>query len=374
MQMVAHGWLVLELTDSPFYLGLVGTVGSLPVFLLSLPSGVIADRFNKREIIIVTQTLAMVEAFILAALTYYGLIQVWHVLVLSACLGVVRALDVPARQAITIELVGKDDLLNGIALNSFAFNGARIVGPAAAGVVVAAFGTAMCFFINGISYIAAVVGLLMMRPSSVRTTSDHRPMFTQIREGIGYARREPVIQHLLILTAVASVFVFQYATIMPAFARDVFGVGARGLGVLMSGAGIGALISAVSVASLGHKIKRGVLMAVGSVLVPLGLVAFSQCPDYHLSIFCLALVGLGQMLFLAVSNSVIQMQTPDHLRGRILALRAFVFLGLAPVGAFQLGTLAEYVGVRESILMGGAIALCASLYFTIRHQHIRSAD
>jgi MFS family permease len=213
----------------------------------------------------------------------------------------------------------------------------------------------------------------MMRPASIRASRGGSPILDQIKEGIRHARQEPVIKPLLILTATGSVFVFQYATIMPSFAKSVFNVGAEGLGVLMSGAGVGALISAVSVASLGHRFRRGTLMVTGSILLPVGLIAFSQCPGYHLSVVCLALVGLGQMLFLAVSNSVIQTQTPDHLRGRILALRTFVFLGLAPLGAFQVGTLAEYIGVREAILLGGVTTLAVSLYFAVRHKAVRSA-
>lgn len=373
MQNVAQGWLVFDLTHSKFYLGLVGAMGTLPVLLLTLPSGVIADRFNKRKITIVTQSAAMVLAFALAALAYTGVIEPWHIVAIAALSGAVNALDIPARQSLTIELVGKEDLLNAVALNSSAFNGARIVGPAVAGVILATSGAAACFLFNGISYLAVIVGLAMIRSSRLRAGSSAKPMLAEIREGLHFARGHALIRDLLLMTAVASIFALQYSTLMPALAKDVLGVGPEGLGILMAAAGLGALSAALAVAGIGHRFRQGTIVTVGSILAPVGLVALSMSHSYPVSIVCLVLVGFGMMMFLAVSNSIVQTASPDALRGRMLSVRTLVFMGLAPIGSLQIGVAAQYLGVQPSLRIGGMICIVAAVCFAVRSTAVRGA-
>jgi len=369
MQNVAQGWLVFDLTGSKLYLGIVGAAGTLPMLFLALPGGVIADRFNKRRIVIVTQTLALVQALILGLLAVTHLVKPWHIVVLASFSGLVNSLDVPARQAMTVEIVGKPDLMNAVALNSSAFNGARVFGPAIAGVIVAASGAGVCFLINAASYLAVIVSLLVIRPKPLRPSSKEVPMLEQIREGLGYSRRNAVIRDLLILTGVASVFGLQYGTLVPALAKEVLGVGPKQFGLLVSAAGVGAVTAALSIAAFGHLFIPRRIVAVGSILAPVGIIALSTTQSYSFSVACLVVIGFGMMLFLAVSNSIVQVASPDELRGRILSVRTLVFMGLAPLGALQVGWLAQRFGVPRSLEIGGFACLAAALYFALRSRH-----
>lgn len=373
MQGMALGWLLFELTGSRLNLGLLGMVSSLPVLFLTLPLGVVADRFNKRKITILTQSLAMVQAFILAALNFTHRIEVWHIFVLAAFMGIIYAIDVPARQAMVVELVGKDDLLNAVSLNSAVFNITRIIGPAAAGWIVAAYGTANCFLFNGISYIAVVVSLMVIRSTPLRSNYNGESTLSQIREGLALCRKHAVIRHLLILTAVASIFLMQYGTQIPAFAVQIYKVGARGQGMMMSAAGLGAFLAASGIASFAHRFSQGTIVTFGSILAPIGLIAFALSPSYHLALACLVVAGFGVMSLLAVSNSMIQTSSPDNLRGRVMSARTFVFMGFAPFGALQVGAVAQYVGLREAIVIGGVISLGTSVYLALRSDALKSA-
>jgi MFS family permease len=369
MQMVAQGWLVFDLTHSKLYLGVVGAAGTLPLLFLTLPGGVIADRFNKRRITIFTQTLATVQALILGLLAVSHLIRPWHIVLLAVFSGLINSLDIPARQAMTVEIVGKRDLLNAVALNSSAFNGARVIGPALAGILVAVSGAGGCFLINAASYLGVIVSLLIIRPKPLRASSREVSMLAQIREGLGYSRRNAVIRDMLILTGVASIFGLQYGTMMPALAKEVLRVGPQGLGGMMSAAGVGAVAAALSIAAIGHRFVPGRIVALGSILAPAGLVALSMTRSYPVSIACLVFVGFGMMLFLAVSNSIVQVASPDELRGRILSVRTLVFMGLSPFGSLQIGWLAQQFGVQRSLLIGGLSCLATGLYFALRPGH-----
>ena len=371
MQGIAQGWLVFELTGSKLYLGLVGAAATLPMFVCALPSGVMADRFSKRKIVILTQTLMMIHAFVLAMLVYSGAIRPWQILILAALAGMINAMDVPARQAMTIELVGKEDLIYGVALTASAFNGSRIVGPAIAGVIVATRGAGLCFLINALSYLAVIAGLLMIRPTRARASYNGESVIAQIGEGLRYARHNVVIRDLLILTGLSSVFLMQYGTMMPVFAKDVLQVGAQGLGVMMAAAGAGALTAGIAVAVLSHRVRPQRIVAMGSLIAPIGLIAFSQSTIYPLSIACLAVTGFGTMLFLAVSNTLVQTAAPDSLRGRVLSVRVAVFMGLAWLGALQVGAIAQYAGVRNAMLFGGLACLAAALIFVLRSPALR---
>lgn len=373
MQGLALGWLLFEITGSKLQLGALGMASALPVLFLSLPLGVIADRFDKRKITVITQSLAMLQALVLAGLTLSGRIEVWHVYTLAVFLGCVSAIDIPARQSMVIELVGKEDLLNAVSLNSAVFNVTRIIGPAVAGAIVAYYDTGICFLINGLSYIAVIISLLIIRPKSLGVCYNGESMLAQICEGLHHVRREPLVLNLLFLTAVASIFAMQYQTQMPAFAVEVYKVGAKGQGMLMSAAGLGALSAAAAVAAFGHRYRQGTIITFGSLLAPVGLMAFALAPNFLIALVCLVVTGFGVMTFFAVSNSLIQTSSPDGLRGRIMSARTFVFMGLAPFGAMQIGVCAQYFGVREAVLIGGAMFFLTSLYVALRSGIVRQA-
>ena len=372
MQSMAQGWLVFDLTDSNLYLGLVTGMGQLPVLLLTLHAGVIADRFNKRRIVIFTQTGLMLSALGLAAVGYCGLIRPWHIFVFAVINGCLNAFDMPARQSMMMEIVGKDDLVNALALNSSAFNGARLVGPALAGITIAAWGARFCFLLNGISYAAVIVALLMVRGVKFRTSSGEGSMLRDIVEGLRYALSQAVIRDILILTAAASIFALQYPSQMPAFAKQVLHLGPGGLGALVSAAGLGALIAALTFAALGHRIRLQTMITVGALLTPVAIMALSFSRSLPMALACLVCAGFGLMMFLAVSNSVIQMASPDRLRGRMLAVRTLVFIGLAPLGALQIGLMAQYLGVAQSLRIGASACLLVALYFTFRSKAVRA--
>lgn len=384
MQTVGQGWLVWELTHNKAILGWVAMAGTFPSLAFSLFAGVVADRFIKRKVVIITQTLAMLQAFILAFLTLTGHIEVWHIITLSIFGGIAGAFDMPARHSMIIELVGKDDFLNATALGSSAFNGARFVGPAIAGAVLAAYGSGICFLVNAISYVAVIISLLIMRPAyRTESVQNGNSVLMQIWEGVLYIGKTRLLRDLMIMTAIATIFATQYSVLMPAFASETLHRGPQGYGALLSAAGVGALIAALSVAALGHRFRPGMLILTGSFLVPVGLIVFALSPghefsigplnvtNYHLALACLVFVGFGGMLFMAVSNSVVQSHAPDQLRGRVVAFRALIIAGVAPViGAGQVSAIAQKIGIQPAILMGALVCLVSSIYFLIRSRHI----
>jgi len=374
MQNVAQGWLVFQLTHSELKLGIVTAMGTFPILLTTLHAGVAADRFNKRKIVIITQTLALVQALILAILALTHVIQVWHILVLASFAGFVNALDVPARQAMTIELVGREDLLNAVALNSSAFNGARIIGPVIAGIIVSISSPGMCFLVNAISFLAIIFMLVIVRPNQIKAAENGTSMGAQIMEGVRYVRENRLIFDLTMLTAFASLFVLQYATLMPALAKEVLHVNAAGYGTLVSGAGIGALAAALSVAGLGHLLKQGMIVSMGSLVVPFGILGLSYSHIFALSTAFMIIIGFGMMLFLAVSNSLIQVASPDELRGRVISVRTLVFMGFAPVGALAVGTLAQYAGVQMALAAGAIVFLLSTVLILSTSNAIRTIE
>lgn len=359
MQNAAQAWLVYELTGSSLSLGLVGACGTLPLLFLTLPSGVIADRFRKRNIVLFTQTMAMIQAFILAALIYAHLVQVWHVMVLAALLGAVNALDMPTRQAMVVELAGKEDLLNAISLNSSAFNAGRIIGPAIGGVLIAEVGTATCFLINGISFAAIIVALAFVRPRPPAQGGKAK-MVSQIADGIAWAKGQPIVRSLLLLTAVASIFGMSYATLLPVFAKDVFHTGPKGYGFLMSSYAAGALTAAVGLSAVGHRWRLGQPLTFGMLVFPAGLLIVAVSPSYVIAVAALFLTGVGMMSFNAVSNTILQKTPPDELRGRVMSIRALLFAGMMPLGSLQVGAVGEWLGPRAAVAIGGAVCLAAA--------------
>jgi len=365
---------VFDLTRSQLYLGIVSAAGTLPILLLTLPGGVVADRLNKRKIVIATQTAAAVLALLLSALAYSGGIKPWHIVIFAVLNGCVNAMDMPARQAMVMELVGKNDLLNAVALTSSAFNAARIVGPAVAGVIIAASGAAFCFFINGVSYAAVIVALIMVRSTKFRTASESKPVLAEIVEGLRYARGNARIRGILLMTSIMSIFAMQYASQMPALAKGVLGVGPKGLGMLVSAAGIGALAAGVTVAAVGHLLKQRTMMVSGSLVAPAGIILLSATRSYPLSVACLVVIGFGMMLFMMVSSSTVQIASPDAMRGRLLSLRTLLFSGVAPIGALQVGVMAQYLGVQPALRCGAFVCAAAALYFAVGSRAIKASD
>jgi len=374
MQNVGEGWLILTLTNSPFYVGLTAALSSLGVLLFSLYAGVVADRVDKRRVIIFMQLAFMIEAFTVSILVWTGVIAVWQVLVLATVLGIASAFDIPMRQSFIVEMVGKDDLMNAIALNSSLFNGARVIGPAIAGFLIGALGIAWCYFLNGLSYIAVIAGLLLMRlPATIRparTTST----WGGFREVLTFLRGDRRIRSLMIQTAILSVFGFPYIAMMPVFARDVLHRGAAGYGALTSSIGIGAVIGALGIALSATRLRaRGRLMLVGGTAFGILLILFSASRVLALSMVLLALAGCAMIVNNSITNTLLQTAAPDHLRGRIMGFYSFVFVGMAPFGAFLFGLVAEHVGVPHTLAAGGAIVALAVVITAIRVPELRQA-
>jgi MFS family permease len=361
MQNIAQGWLVLQLTNSPFWVGLVSALGSLPILLISLPAGVFVDRVNKHRLIILTQTLSLLQALVLAILLWTHRIALWQVAVIAVFLGTVNAFDAPGRQAFIVELAGKDDLMNAIALNSSAFNLARVVGPSIAGLLISAVGLAWCYFLNAVSYVAVIWGLVEMRlPPFVRPERPGNAM-EQFREGARFVRRDRRVLALVSNMAVISIFGYPVLVLLPVFARDVLHVGASGLGFMMAATGVGAVVSALALAAFGPHMRKGaILLWTGPVFgAAIGLFALTRWMPLVLVI--LPVAGGAMILNTAVTNTLIQALVPDSLRGRVMGFYAFVFMGMAPFGAFQAGWLAEQLGAPAAVMIGGTVCIIASV-------------
>lgn len=378
MQSVAQGWLVLELTDSPFYVGLVAALGSLGVMLFTLYAGVVADRTDKRRTVVITQSLQMLQAFALAALVWSGHVTVGAVMVLAAVLGVVAAFDIPTRQSFIIEMVGKDDLMSAIALNTSVFNGTRVFGPVLAGLLISAGGggtrgPALCFFVNGVSYAAVIWGLLQMRlPAHVRPTVIPSA-WTSFREVITYLQHHRRASTLVALTAMVSLFGFPFLTLMPVFARDVLHTDARGYGLLMASVGSGALLGAVLVALFGSRMPKGRLQIIGGTGFGLAIAWFALSRTLPLAVMVLAVTGCLMIVNNALTNTMLQTGVPDQLRGRIMGFYSFMFVGMAPLGAFQAGFVAEHVGAPASVGFGGLLTALAIVIAAWRVPELRQA-
>jgi len=357
MQSVAMPWLALQLTHSGLLVGLVLAVQFTPVLLGSQLGGIVADRYRKRTILLITQSAFTVPSFALFLLSGSGHAHYWEVLVAAAAAGTINLFDVPARQSFLIEMVGKPDLMNAIALNSSVFNGAAVIGPSVAGVIIGFVGVPICFLANSISYLAAVGALLAMRnlPTVVREHHDQH-WLVRVAEGFTYARREPAVGLLLLVVAVFSLFAMNRLTLMPLFADQVLHVGATGFGFLMAAMGLGALAGALTLAfspGLGADPRRQ--FWVGMIWVA-ALLTFSYSRSFPLSLATLLVAGYCQISFVATANNRIQTLTPDHLRGRVMALYAQALIGVGPVGSTQAGALATLFGAPWAMAIGAAVA------------------
>lgn len=375
MQTVARGWLVLELTHSPFWLGMVGFANSVPVLLLSLWAGEMADKFPKRSLVIVTQAISMIASFALAALTLLGVVEVWHVIAISLVLGTVFAFDAPARQSFTVELVGKEDVVNAVALNSAIFNGARVLGPAIGAIVLLA-GAGFAFLLNGFSYLAVIAGLFMMKlPAHVKSKESGNSV-KRILEGLRYVRHNEVIATLMLLTVTVSVFAFPYATMMPIFAENVLNVGEGGYATLLALSGVGSLIGALSLTVQSGKTstKRGRIVMMGAVGLPVFLGIFSLSGNFWLSLLMLAGVGWTMISINATVNTIIQTSVPDELRGRVNGVFAFLFIGMAPAGNLQAGIIADHFGAPLSLFVGAVVCALVVGYIFLKRRSVFSVE
>ena len=380
MQSTAQGWLVYSLTQSPFYLGLVATASSLPVLFFTLIGGVVADRLMKRKLLVITQTLSMVPALALAVLIDLKMVTVWQIIAFATLLGTVNAFDVPARQSFLIEMVQKGRLLNAIALNSAAFNGARIIGPFIAGITIASIGVAACFYVNAVSFLAAIVALLMIRTTSdtlagtahaTRRAGGIAVLFNDLKEGLSFVRGERPVFRILLLVATFSLLGIPFVTLLPVFAEDILKVGPRGLGILAGSSGIGALTAALYIAFKGEIERKGRLMIRAGMIFGAALLLFSLSREYLFSIVVLVFAGWGVVSFLAVANSFIQLRTPDILRGRVMSVYALVFLGIAPIGNVVMGSVAHVVGTGRAVSIGAGLCLLAIL---LSSRYLRAMD
>ena len=372
MQNVAQSWLVYRLTGSSALLGMVGFAGQIPVFLFAPIGGLIADRHSRHRIVVATQTSALLLAFILAALTLSGRVQVWHIFVLAALLGVVNAFDIPARQSFLVEMVGRDDLINAIALNSSMFNGARIIGPAVAGILVAAIGEGWCFFANGVSYIAVIIGLLLMTVTPPARAIQKGSAVRHIIDGFRFATHTGPIRALLLLLGLVSATGMPYAVLMPVFADHIFHSGARGLGILMGFSGVGALLGALMLATRQGVHGLGRWVAVSCGLFGASLVLFSLSRSFWIAAFALIPVGFAMMTQMGASNTLIQSMTPDHLRGRVMSVYSMMFMGMAPLGALLAGVTAQRFGAPFTVAAGGVIAIAGAVAFGLGLPALRS--
>ena len=365
MQRLAAAWLIYRLTNSPFLLGLAGFVGQLPLFVFASLAGVFVDRWDRYRVLLVTQVLSLIQASLLAALTLSNRVAVWHVFVLAACLGVINAFDMPARQSFVIDLVGrrKDDLPNAIALNSVMVNGARLAGPFLAGLTVAALGEGICFLLNALSFLAIVVALLLMNLTGGKRGGSRTHAWAGLVEGYRYAFAFPPIRYTLIVLALVSLMGMSYQVLMPIFAGKVLHSGPSTLGFLMAAAGVGALASAANLASRRSAAGIEKMIVLGSALFGLGLVAFSSSRHMAASLAAMLVTGFGMMTALTSCNTMLQTAVDEDKRGRIMSLYAMAFQGMTPFGGLLAGTLASRVGAPHTVMVGGLCCVVTSLFF-----------
>lgn len=372
MDQVAEAWLVYRLTGSALLLGTVAFASQIPVFLLAPISGALADRYDRRKILIVTQSAMMLLTFVLAWVTLSHRVKIWQIVTLAALTGVVNAIDLPARQSFVVDMVSRADLVNAIALNSSMFNGARVVGPALAGIVVAAIGEGWCFFANGISFLAVIAGLAMMQMNRPRMAIEGSPM-ENIIEGFRFVAQSGPVRALMLLLGLVSFTAMPYAVLMPLFADKILHGGAQALGVLMGCSGIGALGGALTLAM--RKTLKGlsIWVAVSCAGFGVALLVFSFSRALWLSAALLVPTGFCMMIQMASSNTLIQSMVPDRLRGRVMSVYAMTFMGMAPLGALLAGSLAHKLGAPMTVGIGGVVAIVGAAVFGSKLSAIRPA-
>jgi len=368
MQTTGQAWLVLQLTHSAWLLGLVGALQFLPVMLLALFGGVIADRVPKKNLLLFTQSFATLQAILLWVLVFTGTVQLWHILVLALMLGVTNALDMPTRQAFVVEMVGREDLPNAVALNSSLFNMARIVGPGLGGLLIAWLGVTPLFLLNAISFVPVLIGLALIDPSQLHslvkpviagTVVQKQSTMQSLREGLAYIAKTPSVLLIIIVIGAVSLFGINFNVVLPLFATDVLHAGPVGFGLLSSAIGFGALVSALWLA-WGNKTPSIQQMLLGAIIFSVLEACFALAHLYVLSMILIAAVGFAQITFSATANTTLQTVTPDHLRGRVLSVYMLVFAGSVPLGNLFTGGLAHLYGAPISLLLGAGLSFIAA--------------
>lgn len=366
MQSIGQTWLVLEMTHSAWLLGVVGALQFLPVLLFAIFGGVIADKFPKRNLLVGTQTFAMLQAVVLWLLVFTNTVQLWHVMVLALLLGITNSLDMPTRQAFVVEMVGREDLPNAIALNSSIFNMARIVGPGIGGLVIAGLGVAPLFLINFISFIPVIIGLLLIDVTKLHAmvknavATQKQSTFKSLREGFVYIRQTPAIFLIIVVIGIISLFCINFNVTLPLVATEMLHVGAVGFGFISAAFGVGSLVSALWLAWQ-SKQPRIAPMLFWSIVFCMMIVVFALVQVYYASLVLIALVGFAQIAFSALANTALQTVTPDHLRGRVMSVYMLVFAGSTPIGNLFTGALAHWYGVSITLVICAVLGLIAAI-------------
>jgi MFS family permease len=365
MQQVAQAWLVLQLTNDPLWLGLVSVAQFGPVIVFGLFGGLIADQWPKRRTLLATQTSAMLLAFALFLLTVTGTVEVWQVMILAALLGTTNAIDMPTRQAFAVEMVGREDVTNAVGLNSAVFNASRILGPAAAGLLIGAFDISIAFLINGLSYIAVIIAYLMMRPDELRPApsivrpTTVRGVFSQLAEGARYVRTTPVVLLSVVVVGLVATFGMNFQVLMPPLADNVLHVGASGYGFLMAASGVGSTVAALAIAFQRRVSPRWIVL--GAIALGLASIIVALSMSYPLSLLAMVIVGAGGIGMAVTANTTIQLSVPDQLRGRVMSLYTTVFAGSVPAGGLLMGWIASSWGVSVALLVGAILSLLVGL-------------
>ena len=371
IQSTAQSWLTFELTKSAFLLGVVGFLSSIPVFLLSLFAGVLADRVNKRNILIATQVAFMLLAFLLAVLTQMKTITAFQIMVIALLNGIVMAFDAPSRQAVVVELVGREHVFNAVALNSVSFNSSRLIGPALAGVLVATVGMSGCFYINGVSFFAVIIALFLIKVHNHAKIDRNKSPLKDLKEGLVFIKNNPTILVLISMVGIVSLFGIAYIILMPIFANDILRSGVKGLGALMSASGFGALIGALILARLGDFKFKGSLLIVSTFVFSVSLVLFSLSKDMLFSLIALMLVGASSVTAIALINTILQIIVPDEFRGRVMSVFMLTFAGLMPFGNLLAGALSEIWGVSLVVTASGIICTTFFVIIALVYPQIR---
>lgn len=362
LQTVAQGWLVLQLSNSAFIVGLVTALSALPILLFTLYGGVLADRVNRRKTVMVLQGLLAVEALALAILVVLDHVTVGWIMGLALFTGLVTAFEVPIRQAMVAELSGRDSLMNAIALQSSVFNLARVLGPAFAGIIIGVWGIAACFFLNAASFFAVIWGLYRMDLPDTPVATGKVDVIGAFKEGARYVRHERWPRALMLLIASTTIFGFSFLAMLPVFARDALGTDAAGYGVLVSSVGVGALSGALFLAAFGGTLRKRRLALISAAGFGATLVATALAPNYWTAFALLAVVGCSMVLQSISANTLLQQEAPDHLRGRVMGFYSFVVLGMAPFGALQIGWISQRFGTRIAFALGGTVCVLSAVY------------
>jgi MFS family permease len=372
LQNTAQGWLVYDLTGSTVALGVVGFATFIPITLFALVGGTVADHFQKRLVITITQTIMMLQALVIAVLILTGAVQVWHIVVLAFFYGTLLAFEAPSRQSFFIELVGKDDLLNAIALSSTAFNLARIIGPTIAGLLIAAVGTGICFLLNSFTFLPMILLLLFAiraphRPDNNRNLQVGR----NLADGLRYVRDHKEVWSLILLVALGSVFGISFVTLMPAVAKELFGAGPKGYSTLLAFTGAGSLVGAIMLATFGHKLRKGRYVVSANVLFPLGIIGLAVSPKLAVACAFVAVIGGGIVSAVATTNTLIQTTVSDEFRGRVMSVFAIAFVGMFSLGSLISGFLAAHIGVALTLIAGAGVCLVGALWLAFAVPEVR---